>query len=216
MGNIDMEEKVNQEINSMSEEEIIKEYNEYQIKDIDMSVAYNVIRYDKLWIAYNSLARNCKWNEKDKMYYPKFGWISGKFKGLEFLNTLTKALNRLDKVKASGGVVYDGCAYHNSKIIWTIHFEDIESFNHFLWAGCYRYMPITHNDKWFITPSIGDPNYMQKDIVMDFCYQDLNAEREEWEKDVNSMASCILTYAEHQNDMDSRILARTEHQNEHL
>ena len=58
MGNIDIEEKVNQEINSMSEEEIIKEYNEYQIKDIDMSVAYNVIRYDKLWIAYLAVNKN--------------------------------------------------------------------------------------------------------------------------------------------------------------
>lgn len=31
--------------------------------------------------------------------------------------------------------------------------------------------------------------------------QDLNAEREEWEKDVKDMTSCILKYVEHQNDI---------------
>lgn len=62
-------------------------------------------------------------------------------------------------------------------------------------------MPITHNNKWLITPDIGDPHYSQDKIIMDFCYQDLNAEREQWEKDVINMTSCILKYAEHQNDI---------------
>ena len=192
---------MDKEISLMNENEITEEYNKYHTNNIDMENVYNTVRYDKLWIAYNSLTKNCKWNEKDKIFYPKFGWSNGKFKGLEFLNSLTDALNKLDGIKASGGTVYDNCAYHNSKIIWTIQFENIETFSHFLWAGCFRYMPITHNDKWLITPDIGDPHYHQDKIIMDFCYQDLNAEREEWEKDVKDMTSCILKYVEHQNDI---------------
>ena len=172
---------IDKEISLMNENEITEEYNKYHTNNIDMENVYNTVRYDKLWIAYNSLTKNCKWNEKDKIFYPKFGWSNGKFKGLEFLNSLTDALNKLDGIKASGGTVYDNCAYHNSKIIWTIQFENIETFSHFLWAGCFRYMPITHNDKWLITPDIGDPHYHQDKIIMDFCYQDLNAEREECE-----------------------------------
>lgn len=193
--------KLSKTIDNMTDKEIIKAFEEYDRSGfVDLSDE-EISTYDKLWLAYNQLDANTTWNEKDKIKYPKFGWINGNFKGLEFLNSLTNALNKLDGIKASGGTVYDNCAYHNSKIIWTIQFENIEIFSHFLWAGCFRYMPITHNDKWLITPDIGDPHYHQDKIIMDFCYQDLNAEREEWEEDVKDMTSCILKYVEHQNDI---------------
>lgn len=64
---------IDKEISLMNENEITEEYNKYHTNNIDMENVYNTVRYDKLWIAYNSLTKNCKWNEKDKIFYPKFG-----------------------------------------------------------------------------------------------------------------------------------------------
>lgn len=189
------------DFDNLSDSEIITLFNKVKRLPID-KLAMLKEKYNKLWLLHAQIDPEGQWSEKDKIHYPSFGWASGEFKGLGFIRDVSDALRKLKGVSnVSNGTLYESGGWRG-RIIWNVTFDNIRVFNHFLWASCFRFMPIEKNDKWEIYCDIGDPNYDEKKLRMYLAYVDKKSEREEWEKDVIYMAKCINSYAESEWNKD--------------
>ena len=155
--------------------------------------------YHYYWLA-QKLVEMCNAPlSEDGLRYPSHHWINGELWWV--LGEVSEQLNRLSGVSASVGVVYPEGSCYGSKGFWTIDFETIEDFNHFLWAGCYRYLPLAKNRDWLILPNLGDPYYDEKKIRMELHYMKLNAKKDEMERDFKEMAEHIKKYADDEEDI---------------
>lgn len=155
--------------------------------------------YNYYWVA-QKLVEMCNSPlSEDGLRYPSHHWINGELWWI--LGEVSEQLNRLRGVSASEGVVYPEGSCYGSKGFWTIDFDTIEDFNHFLWAGCYRYLPFTKNTDWLILPNLGDPDYNEKKIRMELHYMKLNAKKDEMERDFKEMAEHIKKYADDEEDI---------------
>jgi hypothetical protein len=196
---------VEDELSSMSSQDISDTLETLAQKFDEMTndVAYS-IKYDMYWMARAKDDPQGEWSEKDQIKFPRFGWAGGRW--IEPIGIVGEALNKIKGVSASDGTIYKGRCYHGGRIMWTVNFDDIASFQRFLWAGCYRYFPMTKNEDWLLTVNDGDPDYSKTDkIRMQLQYQDLNADRNKWEKDCLEFAKGLEKYAAEEEEIAKRL-----------
>lgn len=187
-------EKIREEVYNLPLEEV---FELYQKRDtFSMRTREERIRDNYIWLRYKENDPDGEYDMNDQILYPQHGWVSGEFKGCEFLKNLSDALNRIEGINASDGTMYKGGAIYNSKIIWWVTFDNIKSFNRFLWAGCFRYFPLTKNENWVLKADNDDPNYKENRIKMQLLYMDCKADRSKIEQDVNDMAYGVNNYAD--------------------
>lgn len=162
--------------------------------------------YNYYWLAVKLKEIDEAEEAEDGLKYPSHGWINGEM--WEALDNVSKQLNTLNGVYASKGVVYPEGSCYRSKGFWTIDFDTIEDFNHFLWAGCYRYLPLAKSEKWRILPNLGDPDYREKRLRFELHYMKLNANKSDMEKDFADMAKCIEDYSNDENEIKNKLEKR--------
>ena len=135
----------------------------------------------------------------DGLSYPSHQWLDGEL--WEPLNHIPHELNKLHGVHASRMTIYpEGCCY-NTKGFVGIIFDSIEDFNHFLWASCYRYIPLSKETLWRIQPNLGDPDWTEKKLKMELHYCDMTADKVKMEEDFKYFAQCVTNYAEDEEDL---------------
>lgn len=140
---------------------------------------------------------------EDGLKYPSNGMLDG---GLwNPLSIIGNALNSLNGVTASDGVIYSKGSCYRSKGYWSVDFDTVEDFNHFLWAGCNRYLPLTKSEKWRLLPNLGDPHYTEKKLRFELHYMKLNASKSDMENDFAIMAECIEDYSNVENEIKVEI-----------
>ena len=162
-----------------------------------------VPEYNYYWAAVKMIEMENAEESDDGLRYPSHGWING---DLWYpLASVTAALNTLNGVEAHAGIIYPKGSFYRSKGYWTIDFDTIEDFNHFLWAGCHRYLPLTKSEKWRILPNLGDPDYNEKKLKFELHYMKLNAKKEDMEKDFADMAKCIEDYSNDENEIKAKL-----------
>lgn len=203
-----IKEKVREELSKLTPQQISDIFDgmvnsdEYGLKDEDD--AEKLITYHECWLARAKDDPKGEWSEKDQIKFPRFGWASGEW--IEPIGLVGKALNKIKGVRADEGAIYNGTCFHNGRMIWTVDFDDIASFQHFLWAGCYRYFPLTKNDDWLLTVNDGDPDYTKTDkIRMQLQYQDIEATREKWENDLRKFAADLEEYASKEEEIAKKL-----------
>lgn len=188
------DEKVSKLFREMLESKDISSSDE-RVKDSD--------EYNYYWLAVKLKEIDEAEEAEDGLKYPSHGWVNGEM--WEALDNVSKQLNTLNGVYASEGVVYPEGSCYRSKGFWTIDFDTVEDFNHFLWAGCYRYLPLAKSEKWRILPNLGDPDYKEKKLRFELHYMNLNAKKEEMEKDFADIAKCIEDYSNDENEIKSKL-----------
>ena len=201
-------EKVREELSKLTPQQISDKFDsminakEYGLKNEED--AEKLITYNEYWLARAKDDLEGEWSEKDQIKFPRFGWAGGEW--IEPIGLVSKALNKIKNVTADDGVIYKGKCYHDGRMMWTVDFDDIASFQHFLWAGCYRYFPLTKNDDWLLTVNDGDPDYRKTDkIRMQLQYQDLEANREKWENDLRDFAAGLEKYADEEEEIAKKL-----------
>ena len=156
--------------------------------------------YNYFWLASKLIEIDKVAPSADGLKYPGHGWVSGEM--WYPLLAVSEQINRLNGVSCSDGVVYPEGSCYNTKGYWDITFDTIEDFNHFLWAGCYRYLPFSKSEKWRILPDLGDPDYNEKKLKMELHYNNLNAKKDEIEKDFFDLAKCFEDYANDEKEIN--------------
>lgn len=160
--------------------------------------------YEYYWLATKLIEMDESELNEDGLKYPSHQWIDDDM--YYPISLITKQLNRLDGIKCYDGVIYKDGSCYKSKGIWRIVFDTVEDFNHFLWAGCYRYMSLSRSTDWLLLPSLGDPNYNEKKLKIDLHYMNLGAKKEQIEKDITAFAKCIENYANEEKDIKKNLL----------
>lgn len=172
-------------------------YNPENLK----SDKYNENEYMFYWSANSFIEIDRSKPAEDGIKYPNYGTIDG-----EFWSVLSLPMIQFDKLKdisASSMTIYKTRTCYDTKgIIW-LRFDTIESFNHFLWAGCFRFMPFSKSSLWRLQPDLGDPDYNEKLIKMELHYCDLEAKKDKIEKDVRELAECIENYVKYEESETS-------------
>lgn len=162
-----------------------------------------VPEYNLFWTAAKMIEMENAEVSDDGLRYPSHGWIN---RNLWYpIEVVCEALNTLNGVNSSDGVIYPDGTCYRSKGFWTIVFDTVEDFNHFLWAGCYRYLPLAKSEKWRILPNLGDPDYNEKKLIFELHYMNLNAKKEDMEKDFVDMAKCIEDYSNDENEIKAKL-----------
>ena len=157
-----------------------------------------MVKYEEYWNANAKDDPKGHWSDKDQVQYPRFGHLSGSF--FDPLNWISNSINKLKGVSSGTNCLYGDCGtWHGGRAWWGINFESIAAYQHFLWAGCYRYFPLSHNEDWLLTVDDGDPDYSKTDkIKMQLEYMNHDKVRAEWEKDWKDFADGIEKYANSQ------------------
>ena len=155
--------------------------------------------YNYFWIAAKLIEMDNNGESEDGFKYPSHGWIDGLL--CDELFSINNELNRLKGVHCENECIYKNGSCYNTKGFWAIDFDTIEDFNHFLWAACFRYIPLSKNTDWLLLPNLGDPNYNEKRIRMELHYNKLNAKKDEILKDVKHFAKCIKKYVEGEEEV---------------
>jgi len=206
-------EKVREELSKLTPQQISDIFDgminakEYDLKYEDD--AEKLITYHEYWLARAKDDPQGEWSEKDQIKFPRFGHANGEW--IEPVGLVGKALNKIKGVRSSKGVIYNGTCVHKGRMMWTVDFDDIASFQHFLWAGCWRYFPLFKNDDWLLTVNDGDPDYCKTDkIRMQLQYQDLEANREKWENDLRKFAAGLERYASKEEEIAKKLAESSE------
>ncbi len=201
-------EKVREELSKMTPQEISDKFDsminakEYGFKGEDD--AEKLITYNEYWLARAKDDPQGEWSEKDQIKFPRFGHASGEW--VEPVGLVGKALNKIKGVRSSNGTIYNGTCVHNGRMIWFVKFDSIATYQHFIWAGCWRYFPLSKNDDWLLTVDDGDPDYRKTDeIQMQLQYQDLEATREKWENDLRKFAAGLERYASKEEEIAKKL-----------
>lgn len=203
---IEIKAQVMEETKNMTPEEISDKFQELRSKRDFNSVldAKETIYYHEYWKLWAMNDPEGKWSEKDQVKFPRFGWVSGEW--IESVGLISKALNKIKGVKSSEGTLYQKTCYHNGRMAWFLQFDSITTLQHFLWAGCFRYFPLTHNNDWLLTVDNGDPRYNEVDkIRMILQYQNLEADRNTWEDDLKQFAEGLERYAAEEDSIKSSL-----------
>lgn len=184
-------------------------FGDKRIKEIFTTMAFNkngnwpenIVEedYNKYWVANKLVEMSESEPSEDGIRYPSHGWVNDEL--WPTLGLITEQLNKLNGVHCSHGVIYPNGSCYRSKGFWNIDFDTIEDFNHFLWAGCYRYLPLAKSEKWYILPNFGDPNYFEDKLKMELHYMKLNADKKTMEKDFEDFAKCIEDYSNDENEI---------------
>ena len=189
----------------IGDENVTKAYNDmlskYNFENDDefSNPNYNQEEYNYYWVAQKLIEMDNSELYPDGLHYPSHEWLNGEL--WEPLNYISRELNRLRGVSARSMTIYpDGCCYDTKGFIG-ITFDTIEDFSHFLWASCYRYIPLSKETLWRLQPDLGDPDWREKKLCMELHYCDLSADKEKMEEDFKYFAKCVADYAERQDDL---------------
>ena len=159
--------------------------------------------YNKYWVANKLVEMTESEPEEDGISYPSHGWVNDEL--WPTLGLITEQLNKLNGVHCSHGVIYPNGSCYRSKGFWGIDFDTVEDFNHFLWAGCYRYLPLAKSEKWYILPNLGDPDYNENKLRMELHYMKLSADKKTMEKDFDDFAKCVEDYSNDENEIKRKL-----------
>lgn len=188
----------------LGEDKLIKIFNSlWHEEDFKSEFVNKDTEYGYYWLAAKMIEMDKAEPADDGIKYPSHNWVNGEL--WYPLLTVTEALNSLNGVTASKGLVYRDGSCYRSKGFWTIDFDSIEDFNHFLWAACYRYIPLAKSDEWRLLPNLGDPDYNEHRLRFELHYMMLNATKEEMEKDFVKMAKHIEAYSNDENEIKERL-----------
>ena len=169
-----IKEKVREELSKMTSQQISDKVDS-MINGFECGFkvgvdAEKLITYHEYWLARAKDDPQGEWSEKDQIKFPRFGWAGGEW--IEPIGLVGKALNKIKGVRSSKGTIYNGTCVHNGRMIWFVKFDSIATYQHFIWAGCWRYFPLSKNDDWLLTVDDGDPNYSKTDkIIMQLQYK---------------------------------------------
>ena len=159
--------------------------------------------YNKYWVANKLIEMAESEPKEDGVNYPSHGWVNDEL--WPTLGLITEQLNKLNGVHCSHGVIYSNGSCYRSKGFWGIDFDTVEDFNHFLWAGCYRYLPLAKSEKWYILPNLGDPDYNENKLRMELHYMKLSADKKTMEKDFADFAKCVEDYSNDENEIKRKL-----------
>lgn len=160
--------------------------------------------YNIFWIAKKLIEMDNAEVSEDGFKYPSHRWISGEL--FEPLSMIREQANRLKGVHCDNGVIYPEGSCYNTKGFWCIDFDTIEDFNHFLWAGCYRYLPLSKSNTWRLMPNLGDPNYKDNKIRMELHYLNLNAKKDEILEDIEKFTVGLKEYADNEETIRKNLV----------
>lgn len=155
--------------------------------------------YNIYWVARKLIEMNGNDPKEDGITYPNHGWVNGEL--FPELLKISEQLNRLRGVHCDPGVIYPHGTWAGTKGLWRLVFDTIEDFNHFLWASCFRYLPIFKCDKWRIFPELGDPSYNNKKLCFELHYNVLNTDKETLLKDIEEFAEGAKEYADQEEEI---------------
>lgn len=199
--------EVVQSIEGLSFEEVKSKYLDLlktEPSTVEEEQSLLIIRTFYKYILHSNDPDGGIWSEKHQVNFPYCaGHISGD--KVEPIGLLGQALNRIKGVTASSGTLYEGQTYNGGLILWRVTFDSIAVLQHFLWAGCFRYFPLEHNNDWLLKLDSSDPDYTDNSGIHCYLqYQDLNADRVKWEKDLKAFTEGVERYAEVQNDLEKK------------
>ena len=137
---------------------------------------------------------------KDGIEYPSTGYVTDEF--FTPLEKITVQLNRLHGVHCDGGAIYAQGTCDGTKGFWSIDFDSISDLNHFLWAGCHRYFPITDSNLWRMQAYVSDPIYSETKLRLELHYLPVDAVKEQIVSDIDNFAMGVENYAD-----DEKVIA---------
>lgn len=145
------------------------------------------------------------WSDKHQVVFPyRAAYIDGK--NIKPIADVSYALNKIKGVSSSMGVLYAGESYNHGRAVWNITFDSIATLQHFLWAGCFRYFPLEHNNDWLLKLDSSDPDYNDTSVIhCNLQYQNLDADRAKWEEDMQGFAEGLEMYAKNEDTISEKL-----------
>lgn len=189
----------------LGDEKVLKVYEDMllniQSGDINevKNQNYKQDEYHYYWVAKNLIEMDRSEPYPDGLSYPSHHWLNGDL--WEPLNFISRELNKLHGVYAYSMIIYPNGSCYDTKGFIGITFDSIEDFNHFLWASCYRYIPLSKKTLWRIQPDLGDPDWRETKLKMELHYCDVTVDKVKMEEDFKHFAKCVANYAEREEDL---------------